>query len=215
MDAAPLQPLVLDNESANVSATDSAIAESTQDTPLSNELQVLQQSIKDSQLPPELHLKLESLITRLNRSAGQAGYLNMFEEVTSYIEWTSALPWNKRNKDILDLRHAQDVLNKSHYGLLPIKERILEHLSVLILQSQANSSESVSRSPILCFVGLPGIGKTSIALSIAESMGRPFIRIPMGGMGTAQQLRGQSRSLPSAEPGQIIKSLRRVQVKIP
>jgi len=133
----------------------------------------------------------------------------------SYIEWVVALPWSKRNEDILDLRVAQDVLNGSHYGLLPIKQRILEHLSVLIMQSKSENREMISRSPILCFVGLPGIGKTSIAASIAESLGRPFVRIPMGGMGTAKQLRGDPRSLPAAEPGQIIKALRRVKVKNP
>ncbi len=186
----------------------------TVDAPLTQELQSMLQAISGADLPPELQARLEGTVGRLNRSAGVTGYLNLYEEVYAYVEWVTALPWSKRNQDILDLRYAQDVLNQHHYGLLPIKQRILEHLSVLIMQSRGQAS-GIARSPILCFVGLPGIGKTSIAASVAESLGRPFIRIPMGGMGTAQQLRGQGRSLPSAEPGQIIKSLRRVGVRNP
>lgn len=186
----------------------------TADAPLTQEMQALIKAISQAGLPPELQSRLENIVSRLNRSQGVAGYLNLYEEVYAYIEWVVSLPWAKRNQDILDLRHAQTVLNQHHYGLIPIKQRILEHLSVLIMQSRGQAS-GIARSPILCFVGLPGIGKTSIAASVAESLGRPFIRIPMGGMGTAQQLRGQSRSLPSAEPGQIIKSLRRVGVRNP
>lgn len=185
------------------------------DAPLHIELQTLAQSIAQTQLPPELRTKLDSLIQRLNRSVGQTGYLQAYEEAVSYIEWILAIPWFQRHQDILDLRHAQTVLNQHHYGLIPIKQRILEHLAVLIMQSQSQGQVSMSRSPILCFVGLPGIGKTSIAASVAASLGRPFIRIPMGGMGSAQQLRGQSRGFPSAEPGHVIKALRRVQVKNP
>jgi ATP-dependent Lon protease len=205
----------IDSDKAGIDLTSQSIAQSTADLPLDEELAVLMASVEKAELPTELHIKLKSLLLRLNRSIGQAGYLNLYEEVTNYIDWVVSLPWSYRNQDNLDLRTAQDVLNQSHYGLLPIKQRILEHLSVLILQSQANAASSITRSPVLCFVGLPGIGKTSIAFSIAESLGRPFIRIPMGGMGTAKQLRGQPRSLAAAEPGQIIKSLRRVKVKNP
>ncbi len=215
MDAAPPQPLVVDPDSIGVDATSQAIATSTIDAPLDVELSKLMASVEATELPSELHVKLKNLLVRLNRSVGQVGYLNLYEEVTSYIEWVISLPWTARNNDILDLHAAQDVLNQSHYGLLPIKQRILEHLSVLILQAKTESPESVTRSPVLCFVGLPGIGKTSIAFSIAQSLGRPFIRIPMGGMGTAKQLRGEPRSMAAAEPGQIIKSLRRVKVKNP
>ncbi len=185
------------------------------DAPLHVELQALAQSVAQVQLPPELRTKLDSLIHRLNRSLGQPGYFHSYEETVSYIEWVLATPWFARNQDTLDLRYAQTVLNQHHYGLIPIKQRILEHLAVLIRQSQASQQISMSRSPVLCFVGLPGIGKTSIASSVAASLNRPFIRIPMGGMGSAQQLRGQSRGLPSAEPGQVIKALRRVQVRNP
>jgi ATP-dependent Lon protease len=182
---------------------------------LSPELADLVQTIQQAHLPVELALRLEGILVRLNRSFGQVSYLAAYDETVSYLDWITNLPWDKRHQDDLDLRHAQNVLNANHYGLIAIKQRILEHLSVLTLQSQSSDPNLVARSPILCFVGLPGIGKTSIASSIAESLGRPFIRIPMGGMGTSMQLRGKERSLPSAEPGQIIKSLRRVGVKNP
>lgn len=190
-------------------------AEQAVDAPLHIELQTLANAIAQTQLPPELRTKLDGLVRRLNRSVGQAGYFHAYEEAVSYIEWVVSIPWVQRNQDILDLRHAQTVLNQHHYGLIPIKQRILEHLAVLIRQSQSQGQTSMARSPILCFVGLPGIGKTSIASSVAASLGRPFIRIPMGGMGSAQQIRGQSRGLPSAEPGHIIKALRRIKVKNP
>jgi ATP-dependent Lon protease len=185
------------------------------DSPIADELAHIAKTVAEADLPQELRAKLEGMLRRLNRSAGSTGFLNQYEEIEGYIEWVTALPWSKRHDDLLDLRHAQDVLNKNHFGLIPIKQRILEFLSVLTLQSRAQDRESLSRSPVLCFVGLPGIGKTSIAHSIAESLGRPFIRIPMGGMGTSGQLRGQPRTVPSGEPGQVIKSLRRVAVKNP
>lgn len=187
----------------------------TLDQQLQPELQELNGQLENAKMPTELQIRMENTLVRLNRSSGQVGYMAAFEETAAYIDWLVNLPWQKRHEDNLDLRHAQSVLNSNHYGLIPIKQRILEHLSVLTLQSKSSDQDLVARSPILCFVGLPGIGKTSIAASIAESLGRPFIRIPMGGMGTSLQLRGKERSLPSAEPGQIIKSLRRVAVKNP
>lgn len=193
----------------------SAHSQDMVDEPLNRELKALATQLTEAKLPTELEIRLEGMLTRLNRSSGQTGYLSAYEEMVNYIDWVVNLPWNKKHQDNLDLRHAQTVLNQSHFGLIPIKQRILEYLAVLTLQSKSADEDLVARSPILCFVGLPGIGKTSIAASIADSLGRPFIRIPMGGMGTAVQLRGQERSQPSAEPGQIIKSLRRVQVKNP
>lgn len=189
--------------------------QSAEDPPLNPELQELATSLEAARVPSDLHLRLEKTLARLNRSAGQTSYVAAYEEIVSYIDWIINMPWAKSHQDNLDLRHAQEVLNQNHYGLIPIKQRILEYLSVLTLQSQSSDQQLTARSPILCFVGLPGIGKTSIASSIADSLGRPFIRIPMGGMGTSIQLRGLERSLPTAEPGQIIKSLRRVQVNNP
>lgn len=182
---------------------------------LSDELQQLSNKLEAAELPDDLALHMQSLLVRLNRSAGQVGYLASYEDITSYVDWVINLPWRAHHTDNLDLRHAQQVLNQNHYGLIPIKQRILEYLSVLTLQSQSGDQNLLARSPVLCFVGLPGIGKTSIAHSIADSLGRPFIRIAMGGMGSSSQLRGRERSQPSAEPGQVIKFLRRAAVNNP
>lgn len=187
----------------------------TNDPPLNPELQELAERLDTAHVPPDLRLRLEKQLERLNRSDGHRSYVTSFEETYAYIDWLVGLPWTTAHRDNLDLRHAQNVLNQNHYGLIPIKQRILEFLSVLTLQSRSDDRSLVARSPILCFVGLPGIGKTSIASSIADSLGRPFIRIPMGGMGTATQLRGQERTQPAAEPGQIIKSIRRAGVNNP
>ncbi len=129
-----------------------------------------------------------------------------------YIDWIIHLPWDTSTKDILDLGHARQILDQHHYGLTDLKERILEYLSVLILNEQKSLSY---HAPILLLVGLVGTGKTTLAKSIAEALGRKFVRIPFGGMGSALDLRGQSRVHPDAEVGQIIKAVRRAECKNP
>jgi ATP-dependent Lon protease len=141
------------------------------------------------------------------------GYSAEYEQVSRYIDWITSLPWSKRSQDILDLVFAKKILDQNHYGLGSIKERVLEYLAVLNLKRQG--SQGAIRAPILCFVGLVGTGKTTIAQSIAEAMGRKFVRIPFGGMGDILYLRGQSRAFPDAEPGQIIKALRRTGTRNP
>jgi ATP-dependent Lon protease len=128
-----------------------------------------------------------------------------------------SLPWDKRSTDKLDLAQAKTALDSSHYGLEKIKQRILEYLAVLKLQKEADKAASVklSRSPVLCFVGLPGTGKTSFAAAIATALGRKFVRIPMGGMSNALVLRGQPRGYPEAEPGMLMKAMRRAETKNP
>ncbi|MBI4999313.1 AAA family ATPase, partial [Candidatus Gottesmanbacteria bacterium] len=173
----------------------------------------------------------DELLNRLSRMAQSTGYTSEFEQVAHYIDWVTSLPWEKRSEDILDLSHAKNILDKNHYDLTQIKERILEYLAVMRLRqsSQEPNSRNLGRSipgidvsplkfmraPILCFVGLVGTGKTTIAYSIAEAMGRKFGRIPFGGMGDPLDLRGQSRVRPDAEVGQVIKALRRCQTKNP
>ncbi|PIP31600.1 hypothetical protein COX24_02690, partial [bacterium (Candidatus Gribaldobacteria) CG23_combo_of_CG06-09_8_20_14_all_37_87_8] len=113
----------------------------------------------------------------------------------------------KQSDDILDLGHARKVLDQNHFGLDQTKERILEYLAVLKLQKERQTEEKI-RAPILCFVGLVGTGKTTLAYSIAEALGRKFARIPFGGLGDPAFLRGRSRMINESEPGQIIKALR-------
>lgn len=180
---------------------------------LFREVLKLEEQVKKTNLPPELKEKSFSMLERLTRMSKLGGYSSEYEQLSRYIDWICALPWNKRSEDILDLKNAEKILNKNHYGLSSVKERILEYLAVLGLKK--TSETKVIRAPILCLVGLVGTGKTTLGYSIAEAMGRKFGRIPFGGMGDALALRGQSRAYPDAEPGQVIKALRRCGTKNP
>ncbi|MBI4039414.1 AAA family ATPase [Candidatus Daviesbacteria bacterium] len=179
---------------------------------LFSEITQLEKTIQNSELPQNLRAKISNSLSRLEGAARFGGYLNEHESLLRYADWVLNLPWEKTSDDILNLAQARKIFDKNHYGLTNIKERILEYLSVLSLKKGQNAAV---RAPILCLVGLVGTGKTTLAASIAEAMGRKIARIPFGGMGDARELRGQSRTLPDAEPGQIIKALRRIQVKNP
>lgn len=175
---------------------------------LIKEIAALEKKLSSVMLPPELKERADLAIQRLSRMVRYGEYSTEFEKIAHYVDWITSLPWEKRSEDILDLENAKKVLDKSHYGLEQIKERILEYMAVLKLRTS-------SKAPILCFVGLVGTGKTTIAYSIAEAMGRKFARIPFGGLGDPLDLRGQSRLRPDAEPGLVIKALRRVGTKNP
>ena len=178
------------------------------------EIKRLKEKVKKANLPPDLKEKVEEMIERLVRVARLGGYSIEYERVSHYIDWTTALPWVKKTEDILNLEKAKEILDKNHHNLDDIKERILEYLAVLKLGKRKEKG-GVLRAPILCLVGLVGTGKTTLGFSIAEAMGRQFARIPFGGMGSALDLRGQSRLHPEAEPGQIIKVLKRGGTKNP
>ena len=181
---------------------------------LLKEVNNLEKKISSVVLPPELKDKLFLMIERLSRMVRYGDYSSLYDKTSRYIDWVTSLPFDKKSKDILDLNNAQKILDKYHYGLKQIKERILEYISVLNLKSKKDDTK-ITQAPILCFVGLVGTGKTTIAQSIAEAMGRRFVRIPFGGMGDPLDLRGQSRLRSDSEPGLIVKSLRRVGVKNP
>ena len=136
------------------------------------------------------------------------------EKTIAYINFVLSLPFNKYSEDILDINRAKQILDKNHFGLQTVKDRILEYLSVLILHKQKEEANSF-HAPILAFIGLVGTGKTSIAYSIAESLGRPLVRIPFGGLGDPATLRGQGRQKDDAEPGQIMKAVRLAKVSNP
>ena len=192
-----------------------------------DELQKLKGQLEKTFLPPELKLKAERMLESLGRMQGSVGYNAEYNSVERYLDWICNLPWDKRSEDQLDLDKARDILDSTHYGLEDIKERILEHLAILKLQKEAAKNQETMdlgkeiekqgqmRAATLFFVGLPGIGKTSIAYTIAKSLNRQFVRIAMGGMGDALQLRGQSQMHLDAEPGLIIKGLRRAGTKNP
>ncbi len=192
----------------------------TQNPKFSLEIEKLNQLVAEAILPPELKEKAMAMVERVERMAQLGSYSQEYEQVARYLDWVCSLPWQKRSDDILDLDHAKKTLDKNHFGLNEIKTRILEYLAVLKLKGERGKQGEVGiqkfmRAPILCFVGLVGTGKTTIAYSIAEAMGRKFVRIPFGGMGDALYLRGQSRAYPDAEPGQIIKTLRLAGTKNP
>lgn len=179
---------------------------------LLQEIADLEKKIASVEFPPELKEKSLLMIQRLGRMARFGEYSTEYEKTAHYIDWLVSLPWNKRSDDLLNLTNARTILDKNHYGLGNIKERVLEYLAILSLKKD---QDHAPRAPILCFVGLVGTGKTTIASSIAEAMGRKFARIPFGGLGDPLDLRGQSRLRPDAEPGLIIKALKRTGTKNP
>lgn len=175
-------------------------------------IQKLQQRIQTAQLPADLVEKLNDEVHRLEFALKSNEFNADLDRQITYINFVCDLPWNKRGQDILDLTYAKKMLDKSHFGLEGIKDRILEYLSVVILNQKNNH---LSKQPVLAFVGLVGSGKTSLAYAIADSLGRPIVRIPFGGLGSALQLRGESRVKSEAEPGLIMKALKRAQVNNP
>lgn len=183
------------------------------DQNLTADIDKLRQLLAATQLPDELRLKAESMLDRLTRQAKFGNYSADYENIQHYIDWITHLPWKVSTEDILDLGHVKQVLDSHHYGLEDLKQRFLEYMSVLILNRRQKNEQF--HAPILLLVGLVGTGKTTIAKSVCEALGRKFIRIPFGGMSSALDLRGQSRVQPDAEPGQIIKGLRRANSNNP
>jgi len=181
-------------------------------TALTDEVAVLSKKIDKTSLPPDLREKVRTMIERLAQAGSFEGYQANFDTVSRYIGWVCSLPWAQRSQDVLELKNAKAILDKNHYGLEQVKTRILEFLAVLGLTA---GRAKISRAPILCLVGLVGTGKTTLAYSIAEALGRKFSRVPFGGLSEAMQLRGKPKSFSDSEPGQIIKSLARAGVKNP
>ena len=161
-------------------------------------------------MPVELHRKAMKLLSRLARGARFGNFSKDFEQMEKYIDWITKIPWGVYTQDNLDLANAKAIMDKSHYGMNKVKDLILEYLSVMKMRfdrvREGVSSDSY-RSPVVLFVGLQGVGKTSIAKSIAKAMGRKIIRIALGGMSDISLLRGHPRSNPTAEPGLLVKAL--------
>lgn len=179
-----------------------------------SEVEKLKVALQNAHLPANLHDKAVEQIERISLTLKYGGNLSQLDITAKYIDWITQLPWELKTQDILDINKAKEVLDKNHYGLSKIKERILEYLSILIIEKQ-NLKTDAFRAPLLFFVGLAGTGKTTLAQSIAESLGRKFVRIPFGGLSSALDLRGQSKTSPEAEPGMVIKSLRRAGSRNP
>jgi len=194
----------VDNSSANPISPQNSLSE----------IEKLRTQLQSAKLPANLHDKAIQQIDRINLTLKYGGNLTQLDITAKYIDWITNLPWETRTEDVLDINKAKTFLDENHYGLEPIKKRILEYLSVLALQKQNLKTERF-HAPNLFFVGLAGTGKTTFAKSIAESMGRKLVRIPFGGLSSAQDLRGQSKTSPEAEPGMIMRALRRAGTKNP
>ncbi|WP_319204978.1 endopeptidase La [uncultured Ilyobacter sp.] len=165
----------------------------------------LKEKIKKARLPQEAKKKVEKELSRLAKMPAFSAESTVSR---TYIETIAELPWNKKTKDILDVKKAHEVLEADHYGLKEVKERILEYLSVKKLNPGMKGS-------ILCLVGPPGVGKTSLAKSIASAMGRKFARVSLGGVRDEADIRGHRRTYIGSMPGRIIRTLKDAQSKNP
>lgn len=182
--------------------------------PFLKDIGEISQLLESASLPEVLRTRLDGTLTRLRRMSQFGGYAAEYESMIHYMDWVVNLPWNQSSQDVLDLERTKQILEKNHYGMGRIKDRILEYVSVLKLVAE-QSEDEVRQASVLFLVGLPGLGKTSIASSIAEALGRKFVRVPFGGLGDVRQLRGVARHQPAAEPGQLIKGLRRAETNNP
>ncbi|MCB9736305.1 MAG: endopeptidase La [Deltaproteobacteria bacterium] len=164
-----------------------------------NEIQELEEKINSKRMSKEATLKLKRELKKLKMMSPMSAEATV---VRNYIDWVLTLPWFHTTKDKLDLKEAESILDSDHYGLKKAKERILEYLAVQHLVQKLNG-------PILCFVGPPGVGKTSLARSIARATGRKYVRLSLGGMRDEAEIRGHRRTYIGALPGKIIQSIKK------
>ncbi|MBP9690678.1 AAA family ATPase [Candidatus Woesebacteria bacterium] len=179
-----------------------------------SEIAKLKTKLQSVQMPANLQQKSLEQIERINLALKYGGNLSHLDIIEKYVDWVTALPWYAETTDVLDMNQAKASLDKNHFGLERVKQRILEYLAIYKLQIEKLHTKSINTRPLF-FVGLAGTGKTTFAISIAESLGRQLVRIPFGGLASARDLRGQSKTSPESEPGKIIQALRDVKVKNP
>ncbi|OGJ21580.1 MAG: hypothetical protein A2804_02230 [Candidatus Pacebacteria bacterium RIFCSPHIGHO2_01_FULL_46_10] len=179
------------------------------------ELTQLKQKADAATLPEDLKANIDQMLSRLQRMASLSTYSEEYDRTSHYIDWVVSLPWDKKSDDVMDLVKTKEVFEKHHFGMVDVKERFFEYVSVLKLKAGQEGSAGIVHAPVLLLVGLVGTGKTTFAYSLAEALGRKIVRIPFGGMSSARDLRGQSRLHLEAEPGYIIKSLRQAGVRNP
>lgn len=170
-----------------------------------DEVAALRKKLQEADLPEHVRKETDRELARLAKTPSASPE---HQVIRSYLELVLELPWNRSSQEGLDLAHVRTVLNEDHYGIKEVKERIVEHLAVLKLNPSA-------KAPILCLVGPPGVGKTSLGQSIAKSMGRTFERFSLGGLHDEGELRGHRRTYVGALPGRIIQAVRRAGVNNP
>jgi ATP-dependent Lon protease len=182
----------------------------------SSEADELRARLNEKTLPAEAIARVRKEIDRLERTPAQSAEVAVLR---SYIDWVLALPWNERTADHFDIEETRRVLDADHFGLEGIKERIIEFLAVRQLRQQladrGGHTSSESQGQILCFIGPPGVGKTSLGRSIADALGRKFARISLGGVHDEAEIRGHRRTYVGALPGRIIQSMKTVGVSNP
>ena len=172
----------------------------------SEEMDELRQRIMDAGMPEKVQEEALKQFARLERMHPDASEASM---VRTYLDWLSDLPWNKSTNDSLELANAQKILDEDHYDLEKVKDRIMEFLAVRKIKDKD------MKGPILCFVGPPGVGKTSLGKSIARAMGREYFRVALGGVKDEAEIRGHRRTYVGAMPGKIIQALKQVKTNNP
>src|SRR5580692_3820825 len=170
-----------------------------------NEIQEIEETLKNKRMSKEASLKVKKELKKLKMMHPTSAEATV---VRNYIDWIISLPWYEKSEETYDLAKADEVLDEDHYGLKKIKERILEYLAVQALTKKL-------KGPVLCFVGPPGVGKTSLAKSIARATGRKFVRLSLGGVRDEAEIRGHRRTYIGALPGKLIQSLKKVGTNNP
>ncbi|MDD3807234.1 MAG: endopeptidase La, partial [Candidatus Marinimicrobia bacterium] len=169
------------------------------------DIKELEEKIEQANMPEEVLKVAQKELTRLERISPQSPEYTVSR---TYLEWLIELPWSISTDDQVDISKAEQILNSDHYGLEKIKERILEYLAVRKLKQQKDPKAGV-KGPILCFIGPPGVGKTSVGMSIARAMGRKFYRMSLGGVRDEAEIRGHRRTYIGALPGRIIQGIKK------